>query len=226
MDRTMSVVTARRTTASSSLGWSSSSACSGPSAPPRTFSPPSKHRYIPPATRATGRTAGASQLSSRPTGRMTSSLLRRDPSAILLMIGSSRSGVMPVTYCGVAATSSTAAAETFAVVLTAIEAVSSRVDSVSLASVAMSSRRAKKPDMGLLVGGSASMPMGNERSGIPVGERITSRPAPARRRGRDGVFDSATRTRRAPPGSARSSLNPRARTSSRRARGLSDDLAG
>ena len=35
------------------------------------------------------------------------------------------------------------------------------------------------------------MPMGNERSGIPVGERITGRPAPARRRGRDGAFDSA-----------------------------------
>ena len=35
------------------------------------------------------------------------------------------------------------------------------------------------------------MPMGNERSGIPVGERTTGRPAPARRRGRDGAFDSA-----------------------------------
>jgi len=39
-------------------------------------------------------------------------------------------------------------AETFAEVLTAMEAVSSTVDSVSLASVAMSSRRAKKPDIG------------------------------------------------------------------------------
>ena len=53
-----------------------------------------------------------------------------------------------MTYWGVVATSSTAAAETFAEVLTAMEAVSSTVDSVSLASVAMSSRRAKKPDIG------------------------------------------------------------------------------
>ena len=35
------------------------------------------------------------------------------------------------------------------------------------------------------------MPMGNERSGIPVGERTIGRPAPARRRERDGAFDSA-----------------------------------
>ena len=81
-------------------------------------------------------------------GRMMRSLLRRDPSAIFLMMGSSRSGVMPVTYCGVAATSSTVAAETFAEALTAMEAVSSMVDNVILARVAMSSRRAKKPDMG------------------------------------------------------------------------------
>ena len=40
------------------------------------------------------------------------------------------------------------------------------------------------------------MPMGNERSGIPVGERTIGRPAPARRRGRNGAFDSAARTRR------------------------------
>ena len=53
-----------------------------------------------------------------------------------------------MTYCGVAATSSTVAAETFAEALTAMEAVSSMVDSVILARVAMSSRRAKKPDMG------------------------------------------------------------------------------
>ena len=79
---------------------------------------------------------------------MMRSLLRSDPSVILLMIGNSRSGVIPVTYWGVVATSSTAAAETLADVLTAMEAVSSTVDSVSLASVAMSSRRAKKPDIG------------------------------------------------------------------------------
>ena len=35
------------------------------------------------------------------------------------------------------------------------------------------------------------MPMGNERSGIPVGERTIGRLAPARRRGRNGAFDSA-----------------------------------
>ena len=99
-------------------------------------------------TSATGRSHGATAVSSRPMGRMMRSLLRSEPSVIFLMIGSSRSGVMPVTYWGVVATSSTAAAETFAEVLTAMEAVSSTVDSVSLASVAMSSRRAKKPDIG------------------------------------------------------------------------------
>ena len=66
-------------------------------------------------------------------------LLRREASVILLMMGSSRSGVMPVTYCGVAATSSTVAAETFAEALTAREAVSSMVETVSLASAATSS---------------------------------------------------------------------------------------
>ena len=78
---------------------------------------------------------------------MMSSLLRSEPIAIRLMIAISRWGEMPVTYCGVAATSSTAAAETFAEVLTAMAAVSSTVATVSLARVAISSRRAKKPDM-------------------------------------------------------------------------------
>ena len=50
---------------------------------------------------------GRNSLSSSAAGRMNSSLLRSEPTAILLMIGSSRSAATPWTYCGVTAVSST-----------------------------------------------------------------------------------------------------------------------
>ena len=49
---------------------------------------------------------GRNWLSSSAAGRMNSSLLRSDPIAMRLIIGSSRSAVIPCTYCGVTAVSS------------------------------------------------------------------------------------------------------------------------
>lgn len=54
------------------------------------------------------------------------------------------------------------------------------------------------------------MPMGNERSGIPVGERITGRLASARRHGRNGAFDSAAQDPAHPIPGAQSLLDDNA----------------
>ena len=72
-------------------------------------------------------------------------LLTRDPVAIRLMIGSSRFGSMPSTYCGVTAVSSTTTATAFVLALTAPAAMSYRLAAVALTSAAMSSRRAASP---------------------------------------------------------------------------------
>ncbi len=67
---------------------------------------------------------------------MKSSLLRIEPIAIFLMIGSSRSEVTPCTYCGVTAMSSTTTPA--ALVLAAAD---------MRASTATSSRRANRPPL-------------------------------------------------------------------------------
>lgn len=59
------------------------------------FSAPSKHRYVPPSMRSGVSTIGRNWLSSMAAGRMKRSLLRSEPIAIRLMIGSSRCGLKP-----------------------------------------------------------------------------------------------------------------------------------
>ena len=111
----------------------------------RTFSPPSKHRYAPPATRRMGRSWGASQVRASATGRMMTSLLMREPRAIFAMIGSSRAGLSPDTYCGVTAVSSMTTPTAFEEAFTALEATSSMDEAVAFARVAISSSRATSP---------------------------------------------------------------------------------
>ena len=76
---------------------------------------------------------------------MKRSLLRSDPIAIFLMIGSSRLGSMPWTYCGVTAVSSTMTPLALTLARPAAAATSSTEAAAALASTAMSSSRAKRP---------------------------------------------------------------------------------
>ena len=76
---------------------------------------------------------------------MMSSLLRSEPTAMRLMIGSSRSGVKPCTYRGVTAVSSTTTPAAFALARPAAAATSSTEAAASLAIAAMSSSRATSP---------------------------------------------------------------------------------
>src|SRR6478735_11085994 len=90
-------------------------------------------------------TTGTNWLSSRAAGRMNSSLLRRDPIAIRLIIGSSRSAVMPCTYCGVTAVSSMTTPAALAVARPVAAPMSSTEAAANRASAATSSRRPNRP---------------------------------------------------------------------------------
>ena len=68
---------------------------------------PRRRGSAPPKIRMTGSSHGRNWPSSSAAGRMKSSLLRSEPIAIFLMIGSSRSAAEPWRYCGVTAVSST-----------------------------------------------------------------------------------------------------------------------
>src|SRR5690242_11314300 len=76
---------------------------------------------------------------------MKISLLRRDPIAIRLIIGSSRSAVIPCTYCGVTAVSSITTPAAFAVARPVAAPMSSTEAAASLARAAMSSRSPNRP---------------------------------------------------------------------------------
>jgi hypothetical protein len=76
---------------------------------------------------------------------MNSSLLRRDPTAIRLIIGSSRSAAIPCTYCGVTAVSSMTTPAAFAVARPAAAPMSSTEAAASRASAATSSSSPNSP---------------------------------------------------------------------------------
>src|SRR5690242_5754099 len=76
---------------------------------------------------------------------MKISLLRRDPIAIRLIIGSSRSAVIPCTYCGVTAVSSITTPAAFAVARPVAAPMSSTEAAANRARAAMSSRRPNRP---------------------------------------------------------------------------------
>ncbi len=89
--------------------------------------------------------SGANWLSSRAAGRMNNSLLRTEPTAIFLMIGSSRSAATPWTYCGVTAVSSTTTPAALKLARPAAAPTSSTDAAASLASTAMSSSSPNSP---------------------------------------------------------------------------------
>ena len=95
--------------------------------------------------RMIGSASGRNWLSSSASGRMIRSLLRIEPIAIFLTIGSSRSAAMPWTYCGVTAVSSTTTPAAFVVARPAAAPTSSTDAAASLAIAATSSRRPKRP---------------------------------------------------------------------------------
>ena len=110
-----------------------------------TFSAPSKHRYVPPSISSGVSNHGANWLRIRATGRMISNLLRSEPIAIFLMIGSSRLGFTPCTNRGVTAVSSTTTPAALALARPAAPATSSTLAAVNFASAAMSSSSAASP---------------------------------------------------------------------------------
>ena len=89
--------------------------------------------------------------SSRAIGRMITSLLTSDPFAMRQIIGSSRFGLMPVTYCGVTAASSMTTPAALAPALPVAAAMSSTDAAAARASAATSSSSAARPP---LIGGS------------------------------------------------------------------------
>src|SRR6478609_7792337 len=76
---------------------------------------------------------------------MKTILLRSDPIAMRLMIGSSRSAAMPWTYCGVTAVSSMTTPAAFAVARPAAAPMSSTEAAANRASAATSSRSPNRP---------------------------------------------------------------------------------
>src|SRR3954449_5700937 len=78
---------------------------------------------------------------------MKSSLLRSDPIAIRLIIGSSRSAVIPCTYWGVTAVSSTTTPAALAVARPVAAPMSSTDAAASRARAAMSSRSPNRPPL-------------------------------------------------------------------------------
>src|SRR5687768_178341 len=92
-----------------------------------------------------GNPSGRNWLSSRATGRMNRSLLRSEPLAIRLMIGSSRAAADPWRYCGVTAVSSTTTPAALALARPAAAPTSSTLAAAMRARAATSSRRANSP---------------------------------------------------------------------------------
>lgn len=88
---------------------------------------------------------GRNSLSSSAAGRMISSLLRIDPMAIFLMIGSSRFGFAPCTNRGVTAASSTTTPTAFALARPAAAPMSSTEAAAIFAIAATSSSSAASP---------------------------------------------------------------------------------
>ena len=92
-------------------------------------------------------TPGMKALMSSSAGRMISSLLRSEPQKIRLIIGSSRDGSAPDTYCGVTAASSITTPAALAPALAAPAATSSTEAAAMRARAAMSSSRATRPPL-------------------------------------------------------------------------------
>ncbi|MNL31355.1 hypothetical protein D3C87_1531400 [compost metagenome] len=89
---------------------------------------------------------GAKAVSSRAIGRISNSLLRMEPTAILPMIGSSRLGDRPVTYFGVTAASSITTPAALLAALPEAAPTSSIEAAANLAMPATSSIRAISPE--------------------------------------------------------------------------------
>ncbi|MNR36754.1 hypothetical protein D3C85_1547140 [compost metagenome] len=89
---------------------------------------------------------GAKAVSNRATGRISSILLRIEPTAILPMIGSSRLGERPVTYFGVTAASSITMPAALPAALPEAAPMSSMDAAASLAIPATSSIKAISPE--------------------------------------------------------------------------------
>ena len=106
----------------------------------------SKPPRAPPIIRSGVTSQGAKALSSSAAGRRITSLLKSEPFVIFQMIGSSRSGVKPVTYCGVTAVSSMTTPAALVLALPAAAATSSIDDAAIFAMVATSSSSAARPD--------------------------------------------------------------------------------
>ena len=137
-------------------------------------------------------------------GRMISSLLRIEPNAIFLTIGSSRSAASPWTYCGVTAVSSTTTPAALVVARPAAAPTSSTDAAASLAMAATSSRSPKSPALTDWQPGSAwpedYRGPGRRPSGPPPA-------SPAAQRGRSGRRRRPSRRDTAGVASARAS-NP------------------
>src|SRR6478752_1456259 len=112
------------------------------------------------------RSQGTNWLSSSAAGRMNRILLRSDPIAIFLMIGSSRLAATPATYCGVTAVSSTTTPAALALARPAAAPTSSTDAAASLASAATSSSRANRPPLMMGPGGSGSREQPSNRPSV------------------------------------------------------------
>src|SRR5829696_1278760 len=110
------------------------------------FSVPSNARYEPPIISSGMINQGAKADRINAAGSRITSLFRSEPTVILAMIGSSRSGVSPVTKRGVTAVSSMTSPAALVPALPAARLTSSTDAAASLAMVATSSRSAIKPE--------------------------------------------------------------------------------
>ena len=127
---------------------------------------PSYARKQPPNIRMISTTVGATSLSTSATGRMKSSLLRSEPTAIRLMMGSSRSAARPRTYAGVTAASSTTTPAAFMLARPAAIPTSSTEAANSLASDATSSSSPTSPP---------AMPPSSHAQAVPLVPPVRSR---------------------------------------------------
>src|SRR5699024_7421131 len=160
---------------------------------------PSKHRYRPPSMRIGVSSHGTNWLSSRATTMMTA-LFPSEPRAIRRMIGNSREGSTPRTYCGVTAVSSTTTPAAFTLARPAAAAMSSVLAAAALASTATSSSSAARPpamgtsstdrDVGD-VHSSAPMRAATDRHRVPLLPMMPQSAVPARRYKLRGVLGVA-----------------------------------
>src|SRR5215207_3566774 len=97
---------------------------------------------------------------------MNKILLRSDPRAIFLMIGSSRLAATPATYCGVTAVSSTTTPAALALARPAAAPTSSTDAAASRARAATSSSSAKRPPLMLGSGRSRSREQPNDSPSV------------------------------------------------------------